>query len=71
VQAAQQRSGLAVDLRLVGFGDVRAAGDLAGQRRDQDSAQARVRGQEPGSAASAQGRRPETVGGHFALMKSL
>ena len=71
VQAAQQRSGLAVDLRLVGLGDVRATGDPAGQCRDQDGAQARVRGQEPGSAASAQGRRPPAVGGHLALMKPL
>ena len=49
VQAAQQYSGLAVDLRLVSVGDVRTAGDLAGQRGDQDGAQARIRGQEAGA----------------------
>lgn len=44
---------------------------LTGQCGDQDGAQARVRGQEPGSAASPQGTRPPAVGGHLALMKPL
>ena len=42
-----------------------------GKARDQDGAQTGVCGQEPGSAASAQGVCPEAVGGHLALVKPL
>jgi hypothetical protein len=67
VQAAEQHSGLTVDLRLNGFSNMRIAGDLAGSAVIR-TAQTRVRGQEPGGAASIQGRHPKTISGHLALL---